>query len=215
MDVDGFVKPIAQAETVSSDKGVDEQAEGERSKPKKSKRRERAEMALAVHKPLKRRLLYHARTPTSRPSCPTLASKGLAAKLAKAISQILGIAPSSTLNAPSLITSASSTPFIALETLASKSATASAEFKLQDLTTSSKSVMDYLREKLSAKNNRASVFMKRRLLHDYDDRPRGGLGLRDRGSNTRPARTMTVALIASTVPSLNSGVNGSGAVWRG
>ncbi|KZT01998.1 uncharacterized protein LAESUDRAFT_445071 [Laetiporus sulphureus 93-53] len=234
MKVDGFVRPTAQAETASLDKDVDDQAEGEHSKPKKSKKRKHAEEEAEGEK-RKRRSKKHkpedessgqerksqkkskkftavdehcvanasglsstaiavtaqvteTTTVVSRPHrahrARHIASKGLAAKSATAISEILGIAPSLSLTTPSLTTSAYSTPIIALETPASESATLSTELKLHDLTTSSKSVMDYFREKLSAKSNHASVptsadasaVATPDAYDDYDDRPRGGLG---------------------------------------
>ncbi|KZT72094.1 hypothetical protein DAEQUDRAFT_723262 [Daedalea quercina L-15889] len=111
-----------------------------------------------------------------------IAMKGLASKSSTAIAEILGVSSSSAAT-PSLTDSpepsASST---ALDTPASAPAASSASLKMQDLTTSSKSVMDYFREKLAAKSNRASesstpAVAETPASDDYDDRPRGGLGL--------------------------------------
>ncbi|KAH9943593.1 hypothetical protein B0H21DRAFT_892726 [Amylocystis lapponica] len=69
-----------------------------------------------------------------------IASKGLASKSAAAVSEILGVAPAPT-SAPSH-PSASASPY-----------PPEPEVVLQELTTSSKSVMDYFREKLAAKSS--------------------------------------------------------------
>lgn len=103
-----------------------------------------------------------------------LASKRLASKSSTAIDEILGISRSA--SGPS--TPAYSTPLTPLET-------ATPMDDLQELTTSSKSVMDYFREKLLAKSNATSfastpVASTPREVDeddDYDDRSRGRLGL--------------------------------------
>lgn len=126
-----------------------------------------------------------------------MASKNLASKSASAIAEILGIAPD-----PSTYTSAapsgsatpysgfSSTPFPSTPYELGPSTSASPtpapgptqeELKLQELTVSSKSVMDYFKEKLAAKSNAASgsatpVTLREEELDDYADRPRVGLG---------------------------------------
>ena len=110
-----------------------------------------------------------------------IAMKGLASKSATAIAEILGV-PSS-FNTPtqsdSLVPSASTT---AVDSPAPDASAAPAGLKMHDLTTSSKSVMDYFREKLAAKSTRPSeastpTAVASPAADDYDDRPRGGLGL--------------------------------------
>lgn len=110
-----------------------------------------------------------------------IAMKGLASKSATAIAEILGVPSSS--NTPtqsgSLASSASTT---AVDSPAPDASAAPAGLKMHDLTTSSKSVMDYFREKLAAKSTRSSeastpTAVASPAADDYDDRPRGGLGL--------------------------------------
>lgn len=107
-----------------------------------------------------------------------IASKGLASKNATAISEILGVASSSS----TILTPAPSAyPSTTNDTPTSASATPSSELKLQDITTSTKSVMDYFREKLAAKSNIASYTTATISANnssapepdDYDERPRG------------------------------------------
>ena len=79
-----------------------------------------------------------------------MASKNIASKSASAIDEILGISRSG-----------STTPYpSALDTPAltdpSSSASPAEQLKMQELTTSSKSVMDYFKEKLLAKSNAGS-----------------------------------------------------------
>jgi Pin2-interacting protein X1 len=124
-----------------------------------------------------------------------LASKNIASKSSTAIDEILGISrsgtstpfPSTSASLPTSVPdSFSPTPFD------STTGTPAEEgLKLQKLTTSSKSVMDYFKEKLYAKSNAAvassssmlgpsSTMIARPMrddYDDYDDRPRGGLGL--------------------------------------
>ncbi|KAF7800101.1 hypothetical protein EIP86_011345 [Pleurotus ostreatoroseus] len=117
-----------------------------------------------------------------------LASKRLATKHASAMDEILGISRSGTAT-PYPSTSIPDTPIDS-----SSATTPSAEsddLKLQELTTSSKSVMDYFREKLAAKSNASTTsssaaqspglgtpkHAETEDYDDYDDRPRGGLGL--------------------------------------
>lgn len=118
-----------------------------------------------------------------------MASKRLASKSSTAIDEILGISRSATATpypdtsippTPSNFNSTSQTP-LPEET----------ELKLQELTTSSKSVMDYFREKLLAKSDAVSFSSTPAASSsisttprgedeggDEDDgRPRGGLGL--------------------------------------
>ncbi|CCM06277.1 uncharacterized protein FIBRA_08527 [Fibroporia radiculosa] len=94
-----------------------------------------------------------------------IASKSLASKNAVAISEILGIAPSAATTAGASASPAPSVP------PASGTALGSAA-PLQELTTSSKSVMDYFREKLAAKSAQGPAPA---ALDDWDE-PRGGLG---------------------------------------
>ncbi len=124
-----------------------------------------------------------------------MASKNLASKSASAIAEILGIAPDPS-TAPSAAASGSATPYSGFSstpfpstpyepgpsTSASPTpAPTPAELKLQELTVSSKSVMDYFKDKLAAKSNAASgaatpVSPRDEELDDYADRPRVGLG---------------------------------------
>ncbi|OSX62725.1 hypothetical protein POSPLADRAFT_1046131 [Postia placenta MAD-698-R-SB12] len=104
-----------------------------------------------------------------------IASKGLASKSATAISEILGVA-SSTTTPPS-----TSTPILSAVDTPVADASSSSDLKLQDLTTSTKSVMDYFREKLAAKSSGASSSTAAPSpsspeINDYDDRPKVGLG---------------------------------------
>ncbi|OBZ78453.1 Protein PXR1 [Grifola frondosa] len=81
-----------------------------------------------------------------------IASKSLASKSASAIAEILGVASTSSTPYPSSSTSA--TPFdCATPNDVSGLASSTADLKLQELTISSKSVMDYFREKLAQKSN--------------------------------------------------------------
>ncbi|TFY67909.1 hypothetical protein EVJ58_g1316 [Rhodofomes roseus] len=111
-----------------------------------------------------------------------IAMKGMASKSATAIAEILGVSSSPFVATPSLTdTPDPSSSSTVLDTPAS-GPDASAVPKMQDLTTSSKSVMDYFREKLAAKSNRTSesstpAAAETPSSDDYDDRPRGGLGL--------------------------------------
>lgn len=100
-----------------------------------------------------------------------------------AISEILGIASSSVIATNSSFATSISTPTTLTDPSASDTAAPSSELKLQDLTTSAKSVMDYFREKLAAKSNHTAAVSS--VAHtvvtisnsdDYGDRPRGGLG---------------------------------------
>ncbi|EIW55881.1 uncharacterized protein TRAVEDRAFT_50368 [Trametes versicolor FP-101664 SS1] len=129
-----------------------------------------------------------------------MASKNLASKSASAIAEILGIAPDPS-TAPSAAASGSATPYSGFSSTpfpstpyepgpsTSASPTPAPgptkeELKLQELTVSSKSVMDYFKEKLAAKSNAASgaatpaspVTPREEELDDYADRPRIGLG---------------------------------------
>ncbi|PCH34862.1 hypothetical protein WOLCODRAFT_139625 [Wolfiporia cocos MD-104 SS10] len=106
-----------------------------------------------------------------------IASKGLASKSPTAISEILGMSSSATPAVAS--TSASALPSTPDESMGGTPAT---DLRLQDLTISSKSVMDYFREKLNEKSNRSSAQPSASASpsgeqDDHDDRPRGGLGL--------------------------------------
>ncbi|KAI0360815.1 hypothetical protein OH77DRAFT_1393826 [Trametes cingulata] len=134
-----------------------------------------------------------------------MAAKNLASKSASAIAEILGIAPDPTPSGsatPSLAptpysgfssntatTPYPSTPFepgpSTSASGSSGSATPADQLKLQELTVSSKSVMDYFKEKLAAKSNSRlssagpstpAVQQQDEELDDYADRPRMGLG---------------------------------------
>lgn len=104
--------------------------------------------------------------------------KGLASKSATAIAEILGVPSSSgTPSRSDALLSSASTTAVDTPALAP-----SAGLKMHDLTTSSKSVMDYFREKLAAKSTRSSeastpTAVASPAADDYDDRPRGGLCL--------------------------------------
>ncbi|CAL1711148.1 unnamed protein product [Somion occarium] len=117
-----------------------------------------------------------------------LAAKRMALSSSAAVDEILGVSRS-TSGTPLLSASIPGTP-----------ADTQGDLKLQELTTSSKSVMDYFKEKLLAKSSSkaASASMVASPLpeqtssqDDYDDyshRPRGGLGLgasRGLGSSLR------------------------------
>lgn len=114
-----------------------------------------------------------------------MASKNIASKSSAAIDEILGISRSGT-STPYPTTSMSDTP-----TEPSSSSTPSeGGLKLQELTVSTKSVMDYFKEKLLSKSNASSSNSSSMAstsattpreaegaYDDYDDRLRGGLGL--------------------------------------
>jgi len=111
-----------------------------------------------------------------------LASKRLAFKDSAAIDEILGISRSATAT-PYPDTSIPTTP---LDTTSSTPthdpSSTEQELELQHLTTSSKSVMDYFKEKLLAKSSSRTPLTTVASTPrddgevDYDDRPRGGLG---------------------------------------
>ncbi|KAI0365970.1 hypothetical protein BV20DRAFT_953190 [Pilatotrama ljubarskyi] len=136
-----------------------------------------------------------------------MAAKNLASKSALAIAEILGIAPDPTPSGsatPSLAptpnsgfsssAAPASTPYppTAYEpgpstsnSGSSGSATPADQLKLQELTVSSKSVMDYFKEKLAAKSNSRlssagpstpAAQQQDEVLDDYAERPRIGLG---------------------------------------
>ncbi|KAI0659049.1 hypothetical protein C8Q70DRAFT_1120646 [Cubamyces menziesii] len=120
-----------------------------------------------------------------------MAAKNMASKSASAIAEILGIAPT-----PSASVSGHdpypSTPYEpGPSTSASSSSSGVATpaddaLKLQDLTVSSKSVMDYFKEKLAAKSNArsgtsspAAAPSQQKVdeeMDDYAERPRMGIG---------------------------------------
>ena len=117
-----------------------------------------------------------------------MAAKSRASTSASAMAEILGIADSGSVTPSSLLsTPYPSTPFEPGPSTSSGepsgAATPADELKLQELTVSSKSVMDYFKEKLSAKSN-ARVFAPPSSCpttfttdrDDEDERPRMGLG---------------------------------------
>ncbi|KAI0777540.1 hypothetical protein BD413DRAFT_639888 [Trametes elegans] len=156
-----------------------------------------------------------------------MAAKNLASKSASAIAEILGVAPD-----PSPSTSGFSTPFpgalssghttSALSTPCpstpyepgpatsaspspSGGATPAAPLEPQELTVSSKSVMDYFKEKLAAKSGARTPASSRAAtpavapapaaqageeMDDYADRPRAGLGAARARVETRSTRTV-------------------------
>ena len=118
-----------------------------------------------------------------------MASKNLASKSASAIAEILGISDTPTpLSGPSSApTTYPSTPYEPRPSTSASSsgiATPAEELKLQELSVSSKSVMDYFKEKLAAKSNArvfsapssASTPREEASADDYDEQPRMGLG---------------------------------------
>lgn len=119
-----------------------------------------------------------------------MAAKSLASKSASALAEILGISPTPSASASGYPSSAPtpypSTPYEPGPSTSNSggSATPAEGIKLQELTVSNKSVMDYFKEKLAAKSN-ARVFapssapppnMPAADDDDYDERPRIGLG---------------------------------------
>ncbi|KIJ65838.1 hypothetical protein HYDPIDRAFT_166848 [Hydnomerulius pinastri MD-312] len=107
------------------------------------------------------------------------AAKRLANKSAAAISEILGIAPTPT--SSSALPSSSATPSGSLTPIDS-------DLPLEKITTSTKSVADYFKEKLGAKSSGAATPAKNT---DSDsagyDLPRGGLGSSRAFSSSTPA----------------------------
>ncbi|TBU38749.1 hypothetical protein BD309DRAFT_1012352 [Dichomitus squalens] len=114
-----------------------------------------------------------------------MAAKSRASTSATALAEILGIADSGSVTPvvlPSLLaTPVPSTPFTPGPSTSSSdpsgAATPADGLKLQELTVSSKSVMDYFKEKLAAKSRpSSSAGTPASETGDYDDRPRMGLG---------------------------------------
>ena len=112
-----------------------------------------------------------------------MAAKSRASTSASAMAEILGIADSGSVTPSSLLsTPYPSTPFEPGPSTSSSepsgAATPADELKLQELTVSSKSVMDYFKEKLAAKSRPSSSPGTPPVeeASDYDDRPRMGLG---------------------------------------
>ncbi|KAI1798332.1 hypothetical protein LXA43DRAFT_979865 [Ganoderma leucocontextum] len=180
----------------SSDNHSD--SEGESQAKKKSKKGEvEVEVEVVASTPLKAGTSTPSSIPTSRPAAPSrhpraafrarhMAAKSRASTSATALAEILGIADSGSatpLTPSSLPTSYPPTPFEAGPSTSSSgpssTATPAEEIKLQDLTVSSKSVMDYFKEKLAAKSRPSSSPSTPALAEeadDYDERPRMGLG---------------------------------------
>ncbi len=111
-----------------------------------------------------------------------MAAKSRASTSAAALAEILGIADSGSATPSSIPTSYPPTLFEAGPSTSSSdpsgTATPAEELKLQELTVSSKSVMDYFKEKLAAKSRPSSSPSTPALAEedDYDERPRMGLG---------------------------------------
>ncbi|KAG5636639.1 hypothetical protein H0H81_007348 [Sphagnurus paluster] len=102
-----------------------------------------------------------------------IASKSIASKSSAAIAEILGIAPTPS-NTTSASISGSATPSGKLESLDDGTHT------LEKLTTSTKSVADYFKEKMLAKAKSGSGSATPRVPDDKqaeEEAPRGGLGL--------------------------------------
>ncbi|KAI0646178.1 hypothetical protein C8Q79DRAFT_1000598 [Trametes meyenii] len=185
------------------------EAESDKKDKKKKKKRDASEeLAPTVDQAAEVSVLVAQPTATVRSKAPRLhrarhmASKNLASKSASAIAEILGIAPDPSMSStPSLsgsatpysgFSSSTATPYPSTSyepgpsTSSSSSGSGVAtpaqgdELKLQELTVSSKSVMDYFKEKLSAKSNSASSSgastPKDEVPDDYAERPRMGLG---------------------------------------
>ncbi|KAH9935508.1 uncharacterized protein B0H18DRAFT_951037 [Fomitopsis serialis] len=167
--IDGFVKPTAPAE--ENVRAAEE--EGAPSSETKS-----ATINVVSETTVAARAPVIVPRPVRAHRARHIAMKGMASKSATAIAEILGV-PSSSVPTPSLSDSPDpSASSSALDTPAS----GPAALKMQDLTTSNKSVMDYFRDKLAAKSNRASdsstpASAEMPTSDDYDERPRGGLGL--------------------------------------
>ncbi|KAG1716206.1 hypothetical protein ID866_946 [Astraeus odoratus] len=138
------------------------------------------------------------------------AAKRLATKSAAAISEILGIAPSSSAPLSSMTTPLDLSPAVTPQ-LTSEDAPTS----IEKLTTSTKSLGDYFKEKLSAKKSAGSfapspaptpVSRVDCLDEDYDI-PRGGLGLsRPAFSDTRADQPQRqgLAFVASSLSTFMS-----------
>lgn len=113
-----------------------------------------------------------------------MAAKSRASTSSAALAEILGIADSGSatpVTPSSMPTSYPPTPFEVVPSTSSSdpsgAATPAEEIKLQELTVSNKSVMDYFKEKLAAKSRPASSpSTPAEEVDDYDDRPRMGLG---------------------------------------
>lgn len=115
-----------------------------------------------------------------------MAAKSRASTSSSALAEILGIADSGSatpVTPSSVPTSYPPTPFEVGPSTSSSdpsgTATPAEEIKLQELTVSSKSVMDYFKEKLAAKSRPSSspsTHVPAEEADDYDERPRMGLG---------------------------------------
>lgn len=134
------------------------------------------------------------------------AAKRLATKSTAAISEILGIAPSSSTPSSSLVTPRQLSP-----TPESSSAPEDTHPSLEQLTTSTKSLADYFKDKLSAKKSTVSTPTPSSGDDDYD-RPRSGLGasrtlVSSSGADGAPQQRIGLGFVSSTsasTPSLPS-----------
>ncbi|KAI6148456.1 hypothetical protein BKA82DRAFT_454555 [Pisolithus tinctorius] len=125
------------------------------------------------------------------------AAKRLATKSTAAISEILGIAPSSSTPSSSLVTPKQLSP-----TPESSSTPEDPHPSLEKLTTSTKSLADYFKDKLSAKKSTVSTPTPSSGDDDYD-RPRSGLGasrtlVPSVGADGTPQQRIGLGFVSST-----------------
>ncbi|PIL27402.1 hypothetical protein GSI_10550 [Ganoderma sinense ZZ0214-1] len=182
----------------SSDHHSDSEGET-KSKKRKSKKGETEVEAVAPAVP-DSETFTPSSTPASRSVVPNrhpraafrarhMAAKSRASTSSAALAEILGIADSGSatpVTPSSVPTPYPPTPFEAGPSTSSSNpsgaatpATPAEEIKLQELTVSNKSVMDYFKEKLAAKSHPASSSGTPAPVeeeNDYDQRPRMGLG---------------------------------------
>ncbi|KAH7915066.1 hypothetical protein BJ138DRAFT_1142561 [Hygrophoropsis aurantiaca] len=109
------------------------------------------------------------------------ASKRIAGKSAAAISEILGIAPTPSSSITPITQSSSATP----------TSTSDANLSLEKLTTSTKSVADYFKEKLGVKSKSSTGTVTpdgvTQIIESEYEAPRGGLGASRLGASPRDA----------------------------
>ncbi|KAM5534755.1 hypothetical protein V8D89_011619 [Ganoderma adspersum] len=173
-------------------------SEGETKSKKKTKKSKKDETEVEAVAPA---VLETETTPSSTPASRSaalsrhpraafrarhMAAKSRASTSSAALAEILGIADSGSatpVTPSSVPTSYPPTPFEAGPSTSSSdpsgTATPAEEIKLQELTISSKSVMDYFKEKLAAKSRPSSspgTPASAEEVDDYDQRPRMGLG---------------------------------------